>query len=110
MVAVTVGLSAAYFVLGVQPQNPPGVREIPDTVLHSAAYCLLALSAAASTAALGGPAPAVVGWSFAVLHGGALEVLQHFFPPRTPEWKDLGMDALGGALGAALWWLVSRRR
>lgn len=107
---VTLGLSAAYFVLGVLPQSPPGVRSLPDTIVHAGAYLVLAASASASAAALGVAAPSLAGWSYAVVHGGTLEVLQSFFPPRTPEWKDLAMDALGGGVGAVLWWLVGRRR
>jgi VanZ family protein len=108
--AVTIGMSAGYLILGVLPQSPPGIRTLPDTVVHSGAYAVLAASACETAAALGIGAPALAGWSYAVVHGGVLEVLQSFFPPRTPEWKDLGMDALGGFLGAATWWLVRRRR
>jgi VanZ family protein len=47
-----------------------------------------------------------------VAWGGALELLQTRLPPRSGEWADLLADAVGVALGAALYalarWMVER--
>ena len=43
----------------------------------------------------------------AVLYGGAMELIQHAFPPRTPEWLDAAANTLGSC-GYGLWVLGSR--
>jgi VanZ family protein len=42
----------------------------------------------------------------AVVHGATVEIEQLFVPTRFAEWRDLGNDAIGaavGLLGALLW-------
>lgn len=107
--AATVLVSIAYLYLGTLPEVPQPLASVPDTGAHFAAYSVLGFLAARSAALLG-LAPSVVwGWGYAVAHGAALEVLQSFAPPRRAEVKDLLMDALGAAVGAALSALVRRR-
>jgi VanZ family protein len=42
--------------------------------------------------------------------GGLIEMLQSLTPYRLAEWGDLLADGLGALVGAALAWLVARRR
>ena len=49
-------------------------------------------------------------WAIVVLmaaYGGMTEIVQGFFPPRTPEWLDWLQDLAGIAVGAALCWIVA---
>lgn len=39
----------------------------------------------------------------------AIEFAQIFFPPRSPSVKDIVAQALGAAIGVALWWVTGRR-
>lgn len=87
---------------------PRLVRNVPDTIIHAGAYAVLSESAIVTAAAFGAPLPAAVGAGFALAHGGLLEVLQMFTPPRTAEWRDVRSDALGAAAAMLLWWLWRR--
>ena len=109
LLTATVTLSVAYLVLGTRPRMPEVVRDVSDTVVHAGAYALLAESAILTSAAFAVPAPAAVGAVFAVAHGGLLEVLQMFTPPRTAEWRDLRSDAMGTAAAVVVWFLWRRR-
>ena len=109
LLAATATLAVSYLVLGTRPRMPEVVRDVPDTLIHAGAYALLSESAIVTAAAFAVPAPAAVGAVFAVAHGGLLEVLQMYAPPRTAEWRDLRSDAMGTA-GAVVLWLLWRRR
>jgi len=52
------------------------------------------------------PAPRWVVVLMLALYGGATELGQKLFPPRTPEWKDWMQDLGGVALGAVSCWLL----
>ena len=82
-------LAARVAVLALTPAPPPQVELGWDKLNHVAALAALAALLA---------------------FGGAIELLQLQVPNRSAEWRDLGADAIGIALGAwlALQWL--RRR
>jgi VanZ family protein len=42
-----------------------------------------------------------------VVYAGMTEVLQGFFPPRTPEWMDWFQDLAGIAVGATFCWTAA---
>ncbi len=109
LLAATSVLAVTYLVLGTRPRMPEVVRDVPDTVIHAGAYALLSGSAILTAAAFAAPAPAAAGAVFAVAHGGLLEVLQMFTPPRTAEWRDLRSDAMGTAATLVVWFGWRRR-
>jgi VanZ family protein len=41
------------------------------------------------------------------IYGGMTEILQGFFPPRTPEWMDWFQDLGGIAAGTAICWALA---
>lgn len=107
---VTIALSTAFVVAGVQPSVPRALRSVSDDLLHAAAYCVLAVAAAQAGRLWGLRVWLAVALVYAVLHGAGLEVLQHYFPPRTAEWSDFGADAVGAALGVGLVWIWQKGR
>ncbi len=55
------------------------------------------------------PAVAVVGFLGATVLAFGIEVLQIAVPMRTSSLSDVAAGAVGGALGAAIWWGAGRR-
>ncbi|HPS79724.1 MAG TPA: VanZ family protein, partial [Thermoanaerobaculaceae bacterium] len=62
--------------------------------------------AARTARSWGWRAPLAFGLGYAALHGGGLEILQYFNPPRMAEWKDWLADCVGAGFGvlALAWW------
>ena len=91
----------------ILPTDPAGIPVAK--VLHFCAYAFLA-----GFAALLRPAGA---WRWLILlllleHGVATEFIQGFVPKRGPDVRDIVIDHLGVALGAALtwpWWGRAKR-
>jgi VanZ family protein len=77
-----------------------------DTVLHAAGYfalALLTLRALARGRWSGVTVPALaLAWGISMAHGAAVEWMQMYIPTRMAEWRDLGNDAVGAALGLGL--------
>jgi VanZ family protein len=91
-------------------QTPGPAARIPDTMLHIGGYAglsLLTLRATARGRWAGVSArPLLLAFVIAVVHGATVEIEQLFVPTRFAEWRDLGNDAIGaavGLLGALLW-------
>jgi len=102
-------LAALVAVLALTPAPPPQADLGWDKLNHVAAFAVLALCAVFGWRA--SPLAARLAVLAALLaFGGAIELLQLQVPNRSAEWRDLGADAIGIALGAwlALQWL--RRR
>lgn len=99
--------AALIFVLSSFP-NPPGATggEWRYNLAHMAEYGVLGALAVLTLRAYrpGWPALAVgaMAWAVAVLYGMSDEFHQSFVPNRDANWLDVGFDALGAALGAAI--------
>lgn len=52
---------------------------------------------------------AAVAWFLAAAYGVSDEWHQSFVPNRDVSALDVGFDALGAALGCALWWFLASR-
>jgi len=81
--------------LALTPSPPETVFRVSDVVLHALAFTYL-------TAALGlahGGLRYLVVAAWMLLYGVFIEVAQSFEPARSPELKDLLVDAAGIALG-----------
>jgi VanZ family protein len=98
---------------------PGGTARVPsffaaDKLIHCAAYLGLGfLCARGCHRSLGGAAPRRAGlWGagLASLYGATDELHQLFVPDRSADVLDLGADALGAAIGAALFLLTARWR
>jgi VanZ family protein len=105
---VTLVVSAAYLWLGIQPQAPEPLHDVSDLLVHGCAYALLGGLAGASCVVLGARRPFLVAWLYVIAHGGVLEVLQYFNPPRTATWSDLTVDAVGSGLAVLAGRLIAR--
>jgi VanZ family protein len=103
---VTGALSVSYLVVGLSPRVPAPLAGVSDVLLHAAAYAVLAGAATATALAFGLPVhvAVVASIAFATFHGAVLELLQRFVPSRAAEARDLLVDVLGAAVGAAPWW------
>ncbi|HNX50058.1 MAG TPA: VanZ family protein [Thermoanaerobaculaceae bacterium] len=102
----TLVVSFAFMFLGIRPRIPRALRQFSDVVLHGGAYLMLAVLAARTARSWGWRAPLAFGLGYAALHGGGLEILQYFNPPRMAEWKDWLADCVGAGFGvlALAWW------
>ena len=92
--------------VGTHVPNPPDVvpSHVSDTWLHLGAYLGLAVLLVGSLAAVRPVSrrDAIRVWLVAICYG-ALDELTQMIPVlhRSAEWKDLGADAAGAAVGAA---------
>ena len=109
-------VTAVYWVamcVGTHVPNPPDVvpTNVSDTWLHLGAYLGLAVLLVGSLA-VSRPVSrrdAIRVWLVAVSYG-ALDELAQMIPVlhRSAEWKDLGADAVGAAVGAAAGLVAAR--
>lgn len=76
---------------------------------HAFVFGVLAFLAAATARAFELPSPALVGLVVAVVYGALDEVHQGFVPGRSPQLRDVLVDAAGALVGAAAWWWLDRR-
>ena len=113
---VAVYMAAIYYG-ATMPQVPTAIGFwLTDTVLHAGGYTVLALLTLRATA--GGRWRGVtrnamlLAFAIAMLHGLSVEWIQMYVPTRFAEWRDVGNDALGTAigLGAAWAWGIMRRQ
>jgi len=109
-------VTAVYWVamcVGTHVPNPPHVvpTSVSDTWLHLGAYLGLAVLLVGSLAASRPVSrrDAIRVWLVAVSYG-ALDELAQMIPVlhRSAEWKDLGADAVGAAIGAAAGLVAAR--
>jgi VanZ family protein len=86
--------------LALSPAPPRNVDLGWDKLNHAVAFVALTLS---GCFAFPGSRRAVFGVLLGMLAlGGLIEIVQYFVPGRSSEWADLGADAIGMAIGAAL--------
>jgi len=110
---VALYMAAIFYGAGMS-QTPGPAAQLSDTVLHMGGYVGLALVTLRATS--GGRWRGVTGrallyaFLIAVAHGAAVEIEQMFIPSRMAEWRDLGNDAIGAAVGLFAAWLVARWR
>ena len=91
--------------LALTPSPPDSVAKLSDTVLHLAAFAYLTVALAfAHFRARVWPT-----WFWMFGYGVLIEVLQ-WFTGRTPEIKDLFMDAIGIGIGCASLIVLTRLR
>ncbi len=111
--------------LMLMPHPPPQANRGWDKLNHLAAFGATTWAGAlmlATRPQAGEGLPRLGGSTWAALvsgllvWGAAIEVLQHWMPPRTGDLADWLADGLGVALGCALWaasrgvWLRARAR
>lgn len=110
---VAAWMAAIWYGAGM-PQMPGPLASASDTLLHSSAYTGLAvlLVRALSGGRRRGVTAGVLALALliATLHGMSVELEQMFLPPRVAEWRDVGNDIIGGALGIAVAWAWSKIR
>ena len=104
-------VAAIFFVVAVQ-RDMGAASRIWDKALHAGGYALFGLLAL--RAAHGGwrdPARGAVALAAAVTigHGACVEIVQAFVPWREASLGDLAADALGFAIGLALYAAYPRR-
>jgi VanZ family protein len=88
--------------LALTPSPPEAVFRLGDVVLHAFAFTYL-------TFTLGLAHSGLAAWRVAVwmlAYGALIEVLQGLGPTRSPELKDLLVDAVGISVGLGLLWLL----
>jgi VanZ family protein len=100
---------AALYYGALMPDVPgPVVTRFSDTVLHAGGYSVLAVLALRATAkarwsgVTGGAV--ITAFAIAMLHGLSVEWLQMAVPTRFAEWRDVGNNAAGAALGLGAAW------
>lgn len=91
------------------PLVPVGITDwLTDTVLHAGGYTVLALVTLRATAkgrwAGVTPRALLLAFVIAMLHGLSVEWMQMYVPTRFAEWRDVGNDAVGTALGLGAAW------
>ena len=104
--AVAGGWAAVLLVASViDPSVADGGTTIPGgtAFFHVGGYAVLAVALSAAFRA-GDPRRLLVAVAVATLYGAAIELLQGQLPYRTMSALDVGYNAAGAALGAALWW------
>ena len=105
---VAVYMAVIYVGAGVPAPELGPVAAVSDTVMHMSVYAGLALLTLRATARgrWAGVTSAALALAFAivVLHGVTVEIEQMFVPTRMAEWRDLGNDAVGAALGLLPAW------
>lgn len=84
--------------LALTPRPPKPIAEISDIALHSVAFLVLTFLLAMAYFRRRHIWPA--GLMF--LYGAGLELVQGAMGERFAEWKDLGVDVVGIALGLVL--------
>ncbi len=101
-VAATVFLALIIAVLTLAPISPGGPAGF-DKIYHSLAFAALAFP-------LSFVRPRMAPWIIlgVIVYGGTIELIQPFFL-RHAEWGDLGADAGGSLLGAAVGYFTSSR-
>ncbi len=89
--------------LALLPKGAPMPFAISDILQHLFAFTYLtaALGIAYYPSNAAQRTTAVICWMLA--YGLSLEAIQYFIPERSAEFKDLAVDAVGIALGIALW-------
>lgn len=76
-----------------------------DKVQHAAAYAVMAIL---TRSALGWSSPQV--FTACAFHGGAMEILQQFSPPRSMDLWDWLADMAGAVVGLLVYRLLPARR
>jgi VanZ family protein len=104
---VAAWMAAIYWGGGVS-QVPGPVAAVSDTILHMSGYAGLAVLTLRATA--GGKWSGVT-WrsvllalAIATIHGLTVEWEQMYIPTRMAEWRDVGNDVMGAAIGLAPVW------
>jgi VanZ family protein len=96
------------------PSVPTSIQDVSDTILHLGGYgglALLLLRALAKGRWSGVTARALaIAFAVAVIHGLTVEWEQMYVPSRFAEWRDVGNDAIGAALGLFSAWAWSKMR
>lgn len=108
LAALTVAVSAAVLYVGGAQPVAVGLFPAPwDKLAHLLTFAVVGMAA--------GLAGGMRGWRMALcclagalLVGGMDEVHQAFLPGRSASWADLGADAAGGLLGAAVLAVLDR--
>jgi len=100
--AATVFLALIITVLTLAPISPGGPAGF-DKIYHGLAFAALAFP-------LSFVRPRMAPWIIlgVIAYGGMIELIQPFFL-RQAEWGDLGADAVGSLLGAAVGYFTSGR-
>lgn len=104
----------AIYVGAALPSVPGPAGAVPDTVLHSGGYAVLAVLVLRAVArgrwAGVTPRAMLLAFALATLHGVSVELEQMLVPTRTAEWRDVQSDMAGalGGLGLAWAWGIMK--
>lgn len=97
-IGISLLLFVAYMSL-IPPRVGIGEIEYSDLFLHLLAYAVIT----GWFQQIYAPKKALVFVAVAMLiYGGALELMQHYFPPREPHWSDFFANASGVVLATLI--------
>jgi VanZ family protein len=97
-------LLALYTYLGVTPHPEASVPVFNDLLMHFAGYIVAGISISFAR-------PLWPVWQralFLVAFSFAIEIAQHFNPPRTFSWSDMLANSGGVILGLAIVWVLQK--
>ena len=69
-----------------------------DKLIHILMYASLSFAIVTETKFKNKPIYLFFIFIISTIFGGAIEILQNYFPPRTASWGDFAADAIGSAL------------
>lgn len=107
--------AAAIFIVSSFP-NPPdaGGEELQYEIAHVVEYLIFGVLASGALRSNFPERPlagiAAAAWAVSVLYGMSDEFHQSFVPNRDANWFDVGLDALGAAIGVTAAAVVAFRR
>lgn len=85
--------------------------ENADKLVHCAMYFTLTAAFAwdMRRSGVAGIRSLVLAATLPIVYGGAIELIQPYFPPRTAEWADLLADATGAWLATILFDMIWKK-
>ena len=97
-------LLALYTYLGLTPHPETSVPVFNDLLMHFAGYIVAGISISFAR-------PLWPGWqraAFLIAFSFAIEIGQHFNPPRTFSWSDMLANSGGVILGLVIVWVLQK--
>ena len=92
-----------------QPEFPTDLFPLRDKGVHITEYAVLGFLCAFALFSRQSRERAlfVTAWAISVLYGVSDELHQYFVPGRSSELDDVVADAVGSAIGVAVYWFIS---
>ncbi len=97
---ITTTLCILYLSLMKPPKTDIDILEIEniDKLIHLLMYAALSFAIVTESKSENKPKYFFFIFLISTIFGGAIEILQTYFPPRTASWGDFAADAIGSAL------------